>query len=327
MLKKTKKTLKSNSGFTILELIVVVAIMGFLVALVAPRLVGVTESSKEPTCKTSQQNLSGVVERMIQEQGMLPDKLISLAPTKEKDGTNSTTVTAGKPLVYTDAKDTSATPQAIIENNWIYNGDDESKRNFFSKSFAEDNHLYVHKLSQKEVDELKKLGITTLIDYNDGSTKSVVSGTNVLMIGSGSSNTTDAAGNLPAATEEKFTNPDLIYRIVLGVGEGNSLIEENMMQSAGTCPTGIQHKHIDYNNYSIVLPRLKSTVARLAVNDRVSMNANGYNSSTTQDATTLTVSGRKFEIEKQQIDSWKLDILCPEGHKWPSSDAVVWVKQ
>lgn len=44
---KFKKALKNKKGFTLIELIVVIAILGILAALVAPRLMGFQESARE----------------------------------------------------------------------------------------------------------------------------------------------------------------------------------------------------------------------------------------------------------------------------------------
>ncbi len=65
-------TRASRAGFTLFEMIIVVAILGLLVALVAPRLTGNLEKSKITTTKTQIANLSTSIEQFYLEVGRYP---------------------------------------------------------------------------------------------------------------------------------------------------------------------------------------------------------------------------------------------------------------
>ncbi|MCB9838788.1 MAG: type II secretion system major pseudopilin GspG [Phycisphaeraceae bacterium] len=61
-----------RAGFTLFEMIIVIAILGLLVALVAPRLTGNLEKSKVTTTKTQIANLSASIEQFYLEVGRYP---------------------------------------------------------------------------------------------------------------------------------------------------------------------------------------------------------------------------------------------------------------
>jgi len=61
-----------RAGFTLFEMIIVVAILGLLVALVAPRLTGNLEKSKITTTRTQIANLSTSIEQFYLEVGRYP---------------------------------------------------------------------------------------------------------------------------------------------------------------------------------------------------------------------------------------------------------------
>lgn len=63
-----------RAGFTLFEMIIVVAILGLLVALVAPRLTGNLEKSKITATKTQIANLSTSVEQFYLEVGRYPSQ-------------------------------------------------------------------------------------------------------------------------------------------------------------------------------------------------------------------------------------------------------------
>lgn len=64
----------TRPGFTLFEMIIVVAILGLLVALVAPRLTGNLEKSKITTTKTQIANLSTSIEQFYLEVGRYPSR-------------------------------------------------------------------------------------------------------------------------------------------------------------------------------------------------------------------------------------------------------------
>lgn len=73
-----------RTGFTLFEMIIVVAILGLLVALVAPRLTGNLEKSKITTTKTQIANLSTSIEQFYLEVGRYPSREEGLAALIER---------------------------------------------------------------------------------------------------------------------------------------------------------------------------------------------------------------------------------------------------
>lgn len=73
-----------RAGFTLFEMIIVVAILGLLVALVAPRLTGNLEKSKITVTKTQIANLSTSVEQFYLEVGRYPSLEEGLAALVER---------------------------------------------------------------------------------------------------------------------------------------------------------------------------------------------------------------------------------------------------
>jgi type IV pilus assembly protein PilA len=61
MLKKLKKIVKSERGFTLIEMVIVIAIMGILIAILLPNLVGFMSSSKTKSCEGSKKIVKSAV--------------------------------------------------------------------------------------------------------------------------------------------------------------------------------------------------------------------------------------------------------------------------
>jgi len=73
-----------RAGFTLFEMIIVVAILGLLVALVAPRLTGNLEKSKVTVTKTQIANLSTSIEQFYLEVGRYPSQEEGLTSLVER---------------------------------------------------------------------------------------------------------------------------------------------------------------------------------------------------------------------------------------------------
>jgi len=78
-MKKTNTTHLRQSGFTLLEMLVVLVIIGLLASLVGPRLFSKVDSSKVQTADTQVKMLKGALETMRLDIGVFPGNEAGLA--------------------------------------------------------------------------------------------------------------------------------------------------------------------------------------------------------------------------------------------------------
>jgi prepilin-type N-terminal cleavage/methylation domain-containing protein len=324
MLKQTtQRKLKKQQGFTLLEILVVVAIMGFLVAMVAPRFAGITDGTIDVVCDTNQQRLVAALSAYNEQKGSLPSGMVNLV-----DFDTSTNATL------------RPTHTGELENP------DEGQATFFEE-FYERNLFEVHILNEDEADELKDLSVRAVYNLNaynyDGPIGShgdahaetdpvaegnrasalqrvdVEEGLGVLMIGMGASTTggdlagtavLTTAGFIQVAGEnyEEWGNPDWLGRIILGVGPDSALIKEGMISAAGLCPGGVNNEQVFWNNYNVVLPRLDATTKRFNANAETTLFAKANGGSV-----------REFDLTEAQ-ESFMFLTQCPEGHRFPTPE-------
>ncbi|WP_069649460.1 type II secretion system protein [Caloranaerobacter ferrireducens] len=83
MIKAINKRLRNKKGFTLIELVVVVAVLGIISALVIPRFTNITDSAKANVDEQNRKLLQNAIELYAAENGNYPssdediDKLIS----------------------------------------------------------------------------------------------------------------------------------------------------------------------------------------------------------------------------------------------------------
>lgn len=314
-MRKVKRLLKGSGGFTLIELIVVIAIMAFLVAMIAPRVAGFGKTAKKSVCQSSQVRLADAVDRYLQDHpGQLPDKLI-----------NPITVVGS----------TYKVPS--IEDNNPDNGRGVlGMRNQYM-------HFYVHQLSGAEAKELKRMGIKKIYNLNYNKTVapdlqgdpatdpfmhevSVAKDVYVLMIGAGF-----ADGSWAHASDGSFFQapPDLMYRIVMGVGPDSTLVTDEYIHRAAICPEGTvagQQRYL-YTNYGIVLPRLESTVTATGAREipagKDTVVATAYD-----DLRETNLGQTKTVNLKVAQDSWEVLACRPGGVTLPTDGVAPywWVK-
>ena len=329
--KKLAKKMKQSAGFTLLEILVVLTIMGFLIAMVAPRLAGISGGAVDTVCDSNQQRMVSMMSAYFERTGGFPEKMTNLVC---QDG------------------DTDYLMPAVDDE------DPDSGPGVFAKEFVERNKFAIHILNQQEADELRGLGVKWVFNLNDYTNNEggdedadiaaatqrsfmnrveVEQGLGVLMSGGGAPAAT--GGIVISDDTEGWGEPDWIGRIVLGFGPENGLITSGLVANAAHCPGGIQNaEHITYNDYNLVLPRLKATANRGTTTDGVlgaalTTGASFYAMAYTDDS---AVSGQAYAYDnddntlKKRAFTWEGQAAyayatqCPEGHMFPADDEDYW---
>ncbi|WP_051822708.1 type II secretion system protein [Desulfonatronum thiodismutans] len=320
MLKRKMNRKKGQQGFTLLEILVVVAIMGFLVAMVAPRFAGITDGTIDVVCDTNQQRMISALSAYSEQKGRLPGGMVNLVDESD-DGAAYFRPTHTGELEYPD----------------------EGQATFFEE-FFDRNLFQVHILDEDEAKELRAMGIGSVYNLNaynyegtigshtnayaaddpvaEGDREStlrrvgVSEGLGVLMVGMGAEDVdadltgpgvVTTAGVLNSDYDE-WGNPDWLGRIMLGIGPDSDLIKEGMISAAGLCPGGINKDDVHWNNYNVLLPRLEATVARYDDDMMTYLfaKANGG-------------SYREFDLKEAQA-GYMFITQCPEGHRFATAE-------
>lgn len=71
-------TMRRKTGFTLIELIVVLAIIGLLASIVAPRYVRTVDNAREASLKTSLNVMRDAIDKYAADRGRYPDSLEEL---------------------------------------------------------------------------------------------------------------------------------------------------------------------------------------------------------------------------------------------------------
>jgi len=290
-----------QSGFTLMELLVVLVIMGFLLGMIVPRLGSVADSAVDTVCDSNNKGVRYFTKLFLDEKGRLPSGLTNLVVS---DGT----------AFIADYDDD--TTDVVDKSKMKSDMDPSNGADFFAPDFVERNGVTLHTLTADEATELKKMGISYVLNLvgenRPMERQAIEAGAPVAMAGT-IADTFDA-GNFPEG------NPFWYGRILLGVGEQSELVTAGFIQAAALCPGGIQQQdNVTYNNYVVVLPRLKATV-----DDLGSWVLDGTDPATLYalDAEDADGELREFTIAAQE--KWEFDFSCPEGHKWPDNDNDTW---
>ena len=318
-----------QSGFTLLEIVIVITIMGFLLAMIAPKLGNIGKSSVETIDKSNIKSLNGYVMLYQQDKARLPNK----------------------PITVVNSKSGGNYQMPLIDD-----GDAENGPETIGYEFNERCKPYLHTLSKAEASELKRLGIRRMAVLNDyrGSTNSefvkddnddddndselkpqtfdsdeagrpfnlvnVEEGLGVLMCGA---RATSETGKIKSELDrdDEIANPEFIYRIFVGVGKDCSLVTDGMVQDEGISPRGMQNKDFNtFNNYLMVLPRLKSSIDRLKGGGELKE---------------IEVTDAMFDEEDEKAEQkivdlgkaqeiWEVDVCSPLGFKSEQSNVNMW---
>lgn len=280
---------KGQAGFTLLEIIVVIAIMGFLVAMVAPRFAGIVSGTVDVVCDSNQLRLYTAVAAFVDERHTLPSELVSIA-----------TGPLGGLVAREDDRPAGDTSHVLSDDS------------------VDRNNLHNHVLSGAEAAELRAMGIT-YVRVVGGAQARVATGLVVAMVGFGGENAT--VTNLRITVGE-FGEYEHVGRILFGVAADSELADVGFITEAGLCPGGIRKEGV-FNHYLMVVPRLDATVARIYGDDRTLAYVAGMD----EDGNTTGQVANNHELEGQLglENLWRVDTQCPEGHKWPGDENEVWV--
>lgn len=347
--KKLAKKMKQSAGFTLLEILVVLTIMGFLIAMVAPRLAGISGGAVDTVCDSNQNRMISMMSGYFEKTNRYPDKLTN--------------------LVEETAGNTYQIP-AISDN------DPENGPETLASELNDRNRFRIHYLNAAEIRELKNLGIVTVLNLNaydgyleDGSaiktdydnaanndvalqgsvTKApafeawtldddvATEQIAVAMIGMGAEDEADAPTWDSSDEERGWGENDFHARMVFGFGPENGLVTSGIISNAAHCPGGIQNAdNVTYNDYNIVLPRLAATVDRFATTmpdvdattDGVQWASLSYSEDNVPTGAYDTVGNTaNYKVRTVTIgamENYQYATMCPEGHKFPADDADFW---
>ncbi len=264
------KLSNSHYAFTLIEILVVLVIMGFLVAMVSPKLAGVISGSQDPIDEANQKELSKVFRDFVSLKERLPRYMLNLI--HEDDSSDK----------YEMLSIHSADGDAIL-----------------SEKFNLKLVPVIHHLDADEALELRRLGVRHVRNYQHtylaggveyNTDINVSAGVAVLMLGCGvndtgifdwedsleGSITDNDAGTIvySKATAKAFDNDDVdtyafddtapyLGRIIMGIDNESELVIKGYLDESGTSPKEMQSGEVKYMHYSILLPRLQATVARM----------------------------------------------------------------
>eukprot|EP00831_Metopus_contortus_P036869 TRINITY_DN2909_c0_g1_i3.p1 TRINITY_DN2909_c0_g1~~TRINITY_DN2909_c0_g1_i3.p1 ORF type:complete len:495 (-),score=95.84 TRINITY_DN2909_c0_g1_i3:1568-3052(-) len=275
-------------GFTLLEILVVLTIMGFLIAMVAPRLAGISSNASETVCNSNKYRIKTFMSSFYEQYNRYPNKLTNLVMTDGADLAAANAAAAGYQIPYCSDDDPDNGAEVLASGH---------------------NKLYkfmIHRLNDAEAKELISLGISTVFNLNDyaadaddlggaaaagRSTSATASdgdrvtnwgnvtaitaqrpsmeicpveaGVGVAMCGCG----IDLAGTglTYVPVERAWAEEDLFGRIVFALGPESELVTSGIVNNAANCPGFIQNAdNFSYGGYYLILPRLEATTDRLA---------------------------------------------------------------
>lgn len=322
-----------NAGFTLLEIIIVLTILGFLIAMIAPRLGNIGSSASKTISSGNIKNLSDCLVMYQQQKRRLPDKVITIV---------------------------NAIGREKYEMPLVDDGDPDNGPETISWQFDERIKPKLHILNREEAEELRRMGIHRMMVLNDhvGSTDEVnpnkgkdpdnplevqilasgdygkpfypakvQEGLGVLMVGAGAD---DEGSDIEERDDvkvdgEKIAYPQWMYRIIVGVGPHCSLVKKGMIQNEGMDPEAMQEQdYITYKYYCIILPRLKSTIKRVRGSEferyiEIVDASYGIRGEKDERAEMRTV-----DIREPQ-EAWQVEVCSPLGYKWPEDTVDEWL--
>lgn len=136
---RVRHNMLNNKGFTLIEILVVLVIMGFLVAMVAPKLAGISDSAVAVTDDNSQKRLQETMQVWINKNDSIPPALA-----------NMTATLGATPFTGANYDSTAAFALASIDDQSTTNGAE-----VISKEFADKWLPMPHYINAAEAAELR----------------------------------------------------------------------------------------------------------------------------------------------------------------------------
>lgn len=288
MAMEKKQKANRQQGFTLLEILVVVAIMGFLVAMVAPRFAGIVSGTIQVVGDTSKNRGEQMISTFFEQNNRYPSSMVNLVMT---DGANLDS--ARYQIPYADNEDPDDGAEVIRFNH-------------------NNNHKFViHHLNADEARELRRLGINRMFnlnhygevlkapavsagdtvgrrddaDHTDRTSNwanvivvaendkrpmmepvAPAAGVGVAMavVGAAAHDTTEFS-YVGAVRPPSAPRADSFGRIVFGLGPETELVSSGMASNAGRTPVATTTENYTWDGYYILMPRLEATSERLMV--------------------------------------------------------------
>ncbi len=327
----TLRKKSKQSGFTLMELLIVIAILGLLLGLIAPRLGGITASTADNVCDTNNKGIRGMTALFLETNGTLPSGL-----------TNMVEYSAADTAVLASIQN-AATP---------YDADAGTGEEVISAAFAGRNYPGLYEISQAEFQDLAALGVTTvhnLVGWDATAATpaaramhegNLAAGSPVMMLGVGGGdtpalvdiNSADYFDAMPGATSTFGAdgtiagNPSWWGRIAMAVNDKCDLVTSGLITASALCPTAVLAEGLfSHEEFFIILPRLQGTVDRADMIALAGTIANTSWVAATEGGTAIA-NGELVEVAYLEAqEAWQFEVACPEGHKWPAPDAEAWI--
>lgn len=299
-------------AFTLIEILVVLVIMGFLTTMIAPKLAGIVGFSEESIDDMNLKELSKIVTDFHLQNERVPKNMVNLV----HDNNNTDTY---------ELLNIHDTPGEVAD---------------LSEEFEMRLLPTLHKLNEYEVKELRRLGIRKVRNYRHtfsggaqeyNTIEEIKNGSTVLMVGCGSDDnssnvtwsesqegsiTDDGAGDIdydPYTSKAPDTVSGTTYacissapylgRIILGIDDENELVTKGYLDRAGTSPKETRQNEINWLHYGILLPRLEATVARM---DKTTLTLRKYDNEVDEGYGNETI-----EMTKQALSD--IVVVSPQG--------------
>jgi len=299
------------AGFSLVELLVTLTIVGFLLAMLGPRLAGIAAEKLATTTRMNMARLGDFITHDLQKNGKYPSGMINIVSVDSLDGSYH------KPMVSDQ--------------------DPESGVEVLSHRMDRRHGLRIHYLDAAEAHELRRLGVVTVYNLNAPEDRDiavgmpfmepVAAGVAVLMTGGGFA--LDGTFDF-AADEADRGHPQQLFRILLGLGPETSLLRDGMVFNAPTCPeSGLVPLNYAWAYYGLLLPRLAATEQRLRGEDPLAPALSGgevtaYAGGGSRDAAALQgVMRRSDGIYGRQHPAF-FSILDAEGQAWLEGEPPLW---